>query len=365
MEIYVDALILESQLHGGIPRIFYEILPRMCNIESSLQVNLLIFGITLGSHPQHPRITHNVFQGPEFMRTYRGRGQKYLEKARRLITRMGISETQHKIWHSTYYSSLPFWKGPKVVTVYDLIYEKYPSLFIDADKVISDKRREVTQADAVICISHSTKKDLHRYYKVADEKVHVIYPGFNPVFSSERIKIGGNQPFFLYVGSRAGYKGFRDLLKALVYGNIQSEIKLVVVGQPFSPEEKQAIEELKLKDRITLRTNIPDVELRFLYQHAIAFIYPSLAEGFGIPLLEAMACECPIVASHIPSTIEVAKDIPIYFEPGSHESLHTALDQALREGLRASKGIEGLDRVNDFSWDKTAQATLDVYHSLL
>ena len=103
----------------------------------------------------------------------------------------------------------------------------------------------------------------------------------------------------------------------------------------------------------------------YLYNRALAFIYPSLYEGFGIPLLEAMACGCPIVASRIPSTIEVAGDCPVYFNPNDVEELISALDIIIPEGRNSKRTRSGLERVKKYSWQKTAEQTLEVYHSLV
>ena len=110
----------------------------------------------------------------------------------------------------------------------------------------------------------------------------------------------------------------------------------------------------------------PDNEkICVLYNQASAYIYPSLYEGFGIPLLEALACGCPIVASRIPSTIEVAEDCPVYFEPKNIDTLVSALDVITTEG-RSSKRVElGLKHFHKFSWDITARETLNVYRELL
>jgi glycosyltransferase involved in cell wall biosynthesis len=354
MEVIVDGLIYEMESNGGISRVFREVLPRACNLDPNLQIDIINFGVPLSLPPQHPRILQNRFLGSKFLKNYHGRGHWYLDRMRRLMTRLEILDTRKKIWHSTYYSSLSSWSGPKVVTVYDMIYEKYPLLLPDANVEIARKQREIRKADAIICISHSTKEDLHKYYKVSDK-----------IFSGERTNSGGLQSFLLYVGSRAGYKGFGDLLKALAIGNKLDGVDLIVVGRPFSRMEQQSIEELGIEHRIALYSNIPDEDLQDLYHRAVAFIYPSLAEGFGIPLLEAMACGCPIVASRIPSTVEVAKDIPFYFEPGSPESLHAAIGQAFLEGRKPLRCCEGVMRIRDFSWDKAARETLNVYRSLL
>jgi glycosyltransferase involved in cell wall biosynthesis len=109
---------------------------------------------------------------------------------------------------------------------------------------------------------------------------------------------------------------------------------------------------------------VNDRHLRDLYNLAAAFVYPSLGEGFGIPLLEAMACACPIIASNIPSTVEVAQQIPYYFEPSHLDSLHPALESCLAAGRSAPRIRDGLALAQKYAWDTTAAQTLDVYHSL-
>ena len=113
-----------------------------------------------------------------------------------------------------------------------------------------------------------------------------------------------------------------------------------------------------------LLTGIADEELAWLYNQAVALVHPSLYEGFGIPLLEAMACGCPVVASRIPSTVEVAGDIPLYFEPAEPESLPAALDAICSEDGDSKRVKLGLEHVKQYSWDRTARETLEVYRAL-
>jgi len=121
---------------------------------------------------------------------------------------------------------------------------------------------------------------------------------------------------------------------------------------------------LGIQNRVHLLTDVDDEELCRLYDQADAFVYPSLYEGFGIPLLEAMACGCPVVASRIPSTIEVAGMCPVYFESAEVESLLAAFDMALSEGRDSERVRSGFERVKSYSWDKTAKQTLEVYYVL-
>ena len=111
--------------------------------------------------------------------------------------------------------------------------------------------------------------------------------------------------------------------------------------------------------------NISDDYLVELYNCALAFVFPSLYEGFGIPLLEAMACGCPIVASRIPTSIEVAGEVPFYFDPTDIDSLLSALDDVYQQDNVSQKVSAGLEHIKKYSWDKTAQETIAVYQNLM
>jgi alpha-1,3-rhamnosyl/mannosyltransferase len=115
---------------------------------------------------------------------------------------------------------------------------------------------------------------------------------------------------------------------------------------------------------VQVLTDVDDQTLCQLYNQALGLVYPSLYEGFGIPLLEAMACGCPIVASRISSTIEVAGDCPIYFDPTEEDDLLNALDIALSQGRNSERIQTGLEKVKSYSWDKTAAQTLKIYRSV-
>jgi glycosyltransferase involved in cell wall biosynthesis len=121
---------------------------------------------------------------------------------------------------------------------------------------------------------------------------------------------------------------------------------------------------LRIAESVRLWENVDDEHLNRLYNQAVAFVYPSLCEGFGIPLLEAMVCGCPIVASRIPTTLEVAGECPYYFDPGNMDELIAALTAAAANGRTAPSIASGLERATKFSWEKTAQKTLAVYREL-
>jgi len=288
-----------------------------------------------------------------------------------MVKRTLLGRSCGKIWHSTYFTMLTGWSGAQVVTVYDMIYEFFPHLFSDdsSERFREQKRRCVLAADAVICISETTKNDVQNLYKLNSDRIWVVQPSCADTFRSMVGHVGNTsrlvpRPFLLYVGNRVHYKGFDTLVQAYSLWPQRSEIDLVTVGEDWSTDEVNYLMELGIFQQVHLMQDIDDKTLCVLYKTAEALLYPSLYEGFGIPLLEAMACGCPIVASRIPATMEVAGDVPIYFEAGKLDDLLVALDRALLEGKTSQRVLNGLKHVERYSWDRAAQQTLEIYEGL-
>jgi glycosyltransferase involved in cell wall biosynthesis len=371
MKVIIDGIIYQLQSQGGISRIFSEILPRMCNLDDSVRITLLTEGELRQSLPENRHIIHRRI--PPVKRYLRpGRLWKpIIPRARQLMLRVLVGRGDGHIWHSTYYTQPGHWDGLQVVTVADMIYERFSDLFNGPrnDQFREEKRRCVQEADAVICISETTRQDVLHFYKLDSNSTYVVPLACSDIF--RRLKQRGNdpetltkQPFLLYVGSRAHYKNFDRLIQAYSVWAYRNEVALVVVGSSWSASEELWLAELGIQDHMHLLTDVDDEKLRQLYSQAAAFVYPSLYEGFGIPLLEAMACGCPVIASHIPSTIEVAGECPIYFEPTKVDELINAFDVALSEGRDSECTKAGLERVKQYSWDKTAAQTLEVYRTI-
>jgi glycosyltransferase involved in cell wall biosynthesis len=350
-----------------------EILPRMCDKYDSLYINLLTSGRCKKVLPRHPHINHHaLFPIDNILRPTRFWGNTRLN-IRAYLQYLACQDNKGKIWHSTYYTMPYNWKGPVVLTVYDMIFERF-ALDIFTSRIYNDyrihKKHCVEGADLIICISEATKLDLEKFILIDPGKIKVIHLAASPVF--RRMEYPGNipepippKPFLLYVGLRSIYKNFRNFLNAYSLWHKRNEVNLVVVGCAWTKQEREMIKVLKLSGQVFLLIDVDKEKLTLLYNLAIAFVFPSFYEGFGIPLLEAMACGCPIVASRIPSTIEVAGEVPVYFEPGEIDSIVSALGNVLN-ARRDSKRLElGLNRVNQFSWDITAHETLNIYRELL
>ena len=371
MEVIVDGIIYQLQSYGGISRIYSEILPRMCQADETLDITLLMTGKSQQALPHHPHI--HVYSAPQiekflkpgfiWQRIIKGLQERWLQAT--------VGSTEGKIWHSTYYTAPKSWNGVIVVTVADMVAELFPELFNTAgsEQAREQKRRCVLSADAVICISESTRNDVLRFYEVDPDNVLVVPLACGDVFKQHTNppKDTGSPvsgPFLLYVGSRSQYKNFRQLVEAYSLWQHRDEVSLVVVGSNWSPDEIESLTALNIYEQVHLLDTVDDDTLCNLYNRAAAFIYPSLYEGFGIPLLEAMACGCPVIASRIPSTVEVADDCPVYFDPGETEELVAALDTVLSEGRDSERSRLGLEHVKKYSWQITTEKTLEVYHSL-
>jgi glycosyltransferase involved in cell wall biosynthesis len=231
------------------------------------------------------------------------------------------------------------------------------------------QKRCVMAADAVLCISEATRQDVQEMYHLSPDRLHVAHLACSDIFkpfdgNTLSVSREADGPFFLYVGSRAHYKNFDGLITAYSRWQKRRDVRLLFVGSPWTQQEQRRFVELGIQDTVDLVTEAQDGMLCALYNQALAFVYPSLYEGFGIPLLEAMACGCPVIASRIPSSVEVAGEYAIYFDVGQEDSLIGSFDTAFAEGRKSPRTYAGLEHVKEFSWDKTALDTLGVYRSL-
>jgi glycosyltransferase involved in cell wall biosynthesis len=373
MKLTIDGYLYQWQRRGGVSRIFSEILPRMCEADPSLLVRLLTeAGPLAQTPPVHERILHRRIPRVEDYLRPRRVWRAIVPRMQQSLRKAYIGNGQAAIWHSTYFTEPQAWQGKQVVTVYDLAHQRFPELFNGVD---DEKQRQrmmscIRKADRIIAISHATSCDVQEYFALNDpSKVRVVHLAcgdiFRPLDREEERKTKAEKPFLLYVGDRNHYKNFQFLLRAFAKWPGRDGVELVVVGgRDWSTEETAIIRDLHLSECVRLIEAVDDQDLVRLYHEALAFVYPSLYEGFGIPLLEALSCGCVVVASRIPSTIEVAADCPIYFEPGQPDSLIAALDTALADSNNSGRRAKGLQQAAKFSWDKTAQETLAIYREL-
>ncbi len=273
------------------------------------------------------------------------------------------------IYHPTLYRALPWVRRRRVVvTHHDCIHERFPNLFRNAASIVKTKRKLFAQADAIICVSESSRRDLLHFYDVAETKTHVVYHGFSPLPLPVDSRGDSGKPYLLYVGSRAGYKNFALLLEAFSLSGLAGDYALLAVGGgPFTPEEKARIESLKLDGSVTVVPRADDATLARAYRDAALFVYPSLYEGFGFPPLEAMSLGCPVLVNQTSSLPEICGDAAFYFVATADAGeLSRCLASILADDSgRAMKRELGQRRVRLYDWNRAAHQTLDVYGSVL
>lgn len=273
------------------------------------------------------------------------------------------------VYHSTLYRSVPLVRARRIVaTHHDCVQEKFPQLFPDVGKIRRAKKRLYQQADAIICVSEASRKDLLAFYNVDAAKTRVIHHGIASMArcrsAADELQNHLRRPYILFVGSRAAYKNFVALLQAFHDTGANTSLDLLVLGGgSLTREETALIGELKLSDSITSLPIVSDDILAEAYAGACLFVYPSLCEGFGFPPLEAMSVGCPVLASHTSSIPEVCLDAPIYFDPQDQASFNAALLVAINDEQARRQAIEkGSKVVSQYSWKKCGDQTLALYY---
>ena len=268
-----------------------------------------------------------------------------------------------------------------VVTVHDLGYLYYPEAHRLLDRLYLDlsTRYNARAATHLIADSSATKRDLSERYGVEPAKITVVYPGydvtvFQPVRDEKAIEVVKAQygiagDYILFVGTLQPRKNLTRLVKTFSLSNIQypiSNIQLVIAGKKgwLYEEIFQQVEKLGLEGRVVFTGYVPEGDLPALLSGARLFVFPSLYEGFGLPVLEAMACGTPVVCSNTSSLPEVAEDAAVLVDPLDVEGLAAAIGRVLGdEELRAKLIERGFEQAREFSWDRCARETLDVLES--
>lgn len=362
MKIAFDNQTFCLQSYGGISRYIFRVAESLNGLDQDAK-------IFAGLHQNNylPSLPTKQVIGKRIGYPRRGSGR--ITTANTRICNQLIKLWQPDIIHKTYYFNPASTNKPVVITVHDMIHELFSADFHPNDKTTQYKMQSINDAKCVIAISQSTKNDLINLFGINEEKVHVIYHGVDDFKKSDNLnpnKTITNRPYLLYVGQRNGYKNFNNLLLSYANSKLDSDFDLIAFGGgDWSHEEKKFIHKLKLAKNVHQITG-DDSLLGALYSQAVAFVYPSKYEGFGIPPLEAMAHNCPVISSNASSMPEVIADAGVFFNPNDIDDMATALKAVLYdEDIQKKLVVKGGERLKFFSWEKCAKQTLDVYKSLL
>jgi len=387
MKVLFDHQIFETQNYGGISRYFQELISSLSNMEGlectlpvkfSSNEHLLSSLLNEKAHANKKPDYYNQFlSGLDFPGKWKLYNFLYKDSKSRDISLMNreyslseIAKKDFDIFHPTYYDNY-FEKHigdkPFVITVHDLIGETFPDQSTGNISYLQDcKKSLINNASAIIAVSNNTKNDIIRYYGIDDEKITVIYHG-NSLINKKPVQVKGlPEKYLLFVGNRSKYKNFTRFISAIkpVLSDDQ-DLFLVCTGKEFNLDEKQLINELELSNKI-IQKYVDDSGLAYLYTHAAAFIFPSLYEGFGIPILEAFGFGCPAILSNTSSLPEIGDDAAQYFDPEDLNSiLQTIICVLNNESLRTGMIKKGYERQKLFSWEETALKTKKVYEKVL
>lgn len=275
-----------------------------------------------------------------------------------------------------------------VVTIHDLIHERYPGQYNAIDvKIYSKKfRYACTHADKVIAISKQTKKDIIEFYKTPAERIVVCYQSCNPAFGKfvneeekTRVRKQYNLPdqFFLYVGSIIERKNLLNICKAIFLLRNELDIPLIVIGDggKYKQQVKDYVKQNGLEDKIIFLSDNPSakssqsfqsaIDFPAIYQSAIAMIYPSFFEGFGIPVLEALRSKLPVITSNVSCLPEAGGDAAYYVNPASSAEIAAGMKKIYTDKQFADSMIEkGWQHAQNFTSQKSAEAVMNVYKNL-
>ena len=368
MKIAYDNQIFFFEKYGGISRYFTSLINELIKTENHYKIFSCLY---LNEYLSD--LNHDTINGYKFSK-YPNKTTRLLKASSSLINSIQISKWKPDILHETYYSyNKTYSKNiPTVITIHDMIHELYPLMFQKDDRTLINKRKSIERADKIICVSETTKRDLIYFYKVPESKISVIYHGFtylnNNLEYFQNSRSIPNVPFLLYIGKRQGYKNFDNYIKAVSNSaSLKKDFKLIFFGGgAFSEREINLFLELGFSKDDYFYFEGNDNLLHRLLKSASAFVYPSLYEGFGLPLLEAMYCDCPIVASNSGAISEIADDAAEYFDPYSLDDIAFTISKVVYSHERVENLINnGNNRINKFSWEQAAILTNSLYKNLL
>ncbi len=286
-----------------------------------------------------------------------------------------LSKIRPDVYHYPHFD-LPFgFNIPSVITIHDLKYIKIPELFYRKARAKSLlmktlMKNSIRRVRKVITVSKSSKEDIINVFNVSPDKIEVIYEACDPFYrtvpgSASFIykKYDIRLPFILFVGEIRPHKNLNNLLRAFRQVKYR-DYYLIIVGKTYRNyrEPLGLIEKLGLQDRVRYLMFISKEDLVHLYNAATAFILPSLYEGFGLPVLEAMACGTPVITSNVSSLPEIAGNAALLIDPYDIDSITDAINRVLGStSLEQTLKERGLKRVQEFSWSTTVRETIEVY----
>lgn len=353
--IYLDNIVFSLQKSGGISIVWYELIKRLLSSKLKNDICFLEFN--------HAKV--NLFRRMLFLSSDCISKRKYYFLPLQRYKNPIIKNDVKFIFHSSYYRTCSNKNAINITTVHDFTYEYFVS---GIKKRIHcwQKYRAIRHSDYIICVSENTKKDLLKFLPDVDEKrIKVIYNGVSeeylllPNYDENDLPYKKHS-YILFVGSRASYKNFSLAVKSLK----DTELNLVIVGTELTKNEVVFLEE-NLKGRYFYVGRISNKKLNLYYNGAFCLMYPSLYEGFGIPVLEAQKAGCPVIAVDSSSIPEVIGDTSFLLKDLSSKEIQDHLAKLQNKEIREQIIKKGLENSNRFTWENMSTQIFKLYHQIL
>ncbi|MDB5022001.1 MAG: glycosyltransferase family 1 protein [Pedobacter sp.] len=364
IKIFYDHQKFSTQKYGGISRYFANLLEAIEDAEEFEYV-LGVFYSTNHYLQQKPWFLDNVLAE----RLLESEHSRKIFKINEHYSKHILGKNNFDIFHPTYYDPyfLERLNKPLVTTIHDMTYERLPEYFWANDPLTFHKRLSVEHADKIIAISETTKNDILQYTTAKPEQIHVVYHGIDcetPLTFATMPELP--ESYLLYVGDRSGYKNFYLFMNA--YSKIKEkypDLQVILTGGGrLGIADMELIKRLKIGDQVT-HLSASDEQLNTLYQKALFFVYPSLHEGFGLPILEAFKAQCPMLLSDTDCFREIAADAAEFFNPRDLDHLvHSITDLITNESRRRELVVKGNARLLHFPIKKSTDETFAVYKTL-
>ena len=349
MKIYFDNIIYTLQKAGGISVVW-------TNLIKNVLLNKTPFSYTFLEYNNSTNniCRKNIYIPTEYIKKIR---TKYLKILR--YFNPTIESSDKFIFHSSYYRICKNKNAINITTVHDFTYEFFNKNYIKRKIHQYQKFNAIKKADIIVCISQNTKKDLlHFLPDIDDNKIKVIYNGVNEEFYYKGDKTYDN--FVLFVGQRKGYKNFNTCIKPIAD---EGYTLYIVGGGKLTSKEKEKLENLKCNYKTF--ENISNEELNLLYNKAYCLVYPSLYEGFGLPVVEAQKAGCPVIAVNSSSIPEVIGDTRMLVEQATLKSITAKLKELKNPAFRDEIIKKGIETAKLFSWTKMTQEYIKLYTDCL
>lgn len=364
-KVLFDHQIFSLQIYGGISRYFANIQQALENKkDSSGRIGVLY---SKNHYIQNYKAPLQNFLGKRLFPT-----QEKEYKWNKKYSKHLINGNNFDVLHPTYYEPyfLKKLKKPYIITVHDMIHELMPDYFPINDRAASQKREVIQSAHKIIAISETTKTDLKSILGIPDERIDVIYHGYTNKQTMNIVEGLGapslKKEYLLFVGTRGGYKNFNKLVNAIApLLKNRADLKLICTGGGrFNEQEIGLFKKLEITKKI-IQINASELQLNILYQEAMAFIFPSIYEGFGLPILEAFQNDCPVILSNSKCFQEIASSAAEYFDPNDENSILNVVTKVIdQHNLAQALVMAGKRRLQKFSPEACAEKTINLYKSI-